>query len=182
MEEFEFCGDECERDVDNVPISAPPECFRTENRTMPVLGKFRILDGTWGPDDGVYTRSDRLVRKESTWYLCYCPSFRLTVRVFLLRLFNLEEDPRETEDVSDDYPHIVEKLLLKLSDYYVSLLTSKLLRKCYYVIISNAFKDVQATPYYPEEDPRANPKNNNGVWGAWIKEWILYLSATCGHS
>ena len=100
----------------------------------------------------------------------YCPLSQLMVRVFLLRLFNIEEDPRETEDVSDNYPHIVEKLLLKLSDYYVSLLTPKLLRKCYYVIISNAFKDVQATPYYPEEDPRANPKNNNGVWGAWIKE------------
>ena len=63
MDEFEFCGDECERDVDNVPISQPPECFRNENRTMPVIGKFRILDGTWGPDDGVFTRSDRLVRK-----------------------------------------------------------------------------------------------------------------------
>ena len=46
IDDFEFCGDECERDVDNVPITEPPECFRTENRTMPQIGTFRILDGT----------------------------------------------------------------------------------------------------------------------------------------
>ena len=62
IDDFKFCGDECERDVDNVPISEPPECFQTENRTMPHIGTFRILDGTWGPSDGVFTRSDRLVR------------------------------------------------------------------------------------------------------------------------
>ena len=40
----------------------------------------------------------------------------------LVFLYNLKEDPREIREISDEHPDIVKKLLLKLADYYVSLI------------------------------------------------------------
>ena len=38
----------------------------------------------------------------------------------LIFLYNLKEDPREIREISDEHPEVVQKLLLKLADYYVS--------------------------------------------------------------
>ena len=81
----------------------------------------------------------------------------------LVKLYNIDEDPTERNDVSDDFPkvtsprrffsdgrstyfQIVEALLLKISDYY----------------------DQQVLPWSPADDINANPVKHGGVWKAWL--------------
>ena len=42
----------------------------------------------------------------------------------LVQLYNIKEDPTESNEVSDEYPEIVDKLLIRLADYYVSVFAS----------------------------------------------------------
>ena len=78
-----------------------------------------------------------------------------------MKLYNIDEDPTERNDVSDEFPKviflkvfsqiatyfkIVEALLLKISDYY----------------------DQQVLPWSPADDINANPAHHGGVWKAWL--------------
>ena len=42
-------------------------------------------------------------------------------KVNLVQLYNIDEDPTEKKDVSSDFPKVVNVMLTKLADYYVSL-------------------------------------------------------------
>ena len=62
-----------------------------------------------------------------------------------LKLYDMEADPNEIKDVSEDNPNVVNQLLIKLADYY----------------------DEQVTPWFPAEENESNPNNFDGVWKAW---------------
>ena len=38
----------------------------------------------------------------------------------LVQLYNVDDDPYEASEVSDDFPNVVNALLYKLANYYVS--------------------------------------------------------------
>ena len=40
----------------------------------------------------------------------------------LVQLYNIDEDPTEKNDVSDQFPKVVNVMLTKLADYYVSFI------------------------------------------------------------
>ena len=62
-----------------------------------------------------------------------------------LKLYDMEADPNEVKDVSEENPSVVNQLLIKLADYY----------------------DEQVTPWFPAEENESNPNNFGGVWKAW---------------
>ncbi|CAG5102401.1 Oidioi.mRNA.OKI2018_I69.chr1.g283.t1.cds [Oikopleura dioica] len=69
----------------------------------------------------------------------------------LVRLYAITEDEGERNDVSDSYPELVDKFLLKLADYY----------------------DEQVKPQQEASDPAALPID--GVWRPWRKrETFVY--------
>ncbi|KAK3524232.1 hypothetical protein QTP70_023597, partial [Hemibagrus guttatus] len=63
-------------------------------------------------------------------------------------LFNITADPCERNDLTENRPDVVKKLLRRL-----------------------AFYNSTATAVrYPPDDPRANPQNNGGAWRPWVKD------------
>jgi len=64
----------------------------------------------------------------------------------LVQLFNIRDDPYERNEVSEQYPEIVDLLLAKLAAY-----------------------NATAVPVnFPAEDHRADPKLLGGYWGPWL--------------
>ncbi|XP_054590064.1 arylsulfatase J isoform X2 [Nothobranchius furzeri] len=63
-------------------------------------------------------------------------------------LFNITADPYERVDVSQHYPHIVKKMLMRLAQYNKTAVPVR----------------------YPAKDLRSNPQYNSGVWGPWYKD------------
>ncbi|XP_060791274.1 arylsulfatase I [Neoarius graeffei] len=63
-------------------------------------------------------------------------------------LFNITADPCERNDLAENRPEVVKKLLQRL-----------------------AFYNSTATAVrYPPDDPRADPQNNGGAWRPWVKD------------
>ncbi|XP_072315267.1 arylsulfatase J [Eucyclogobius newberryi] len=65
-----------------------------------------------------------------------------------LWLFNITADPFERVDLSQKYPHIVKKMLMRLAHYNKTAVPVR----------------------YPAKDLRSNPQLNGGVWGPWYKD------------
>lgn len=65
-----------------------------------------------------------------------------------LWLFNITADPYERVDLSQRYPHIVKKMLIRLAQYNKTAVPVR----------------------YPAKDLRSNPQYNGGVWGPWYKD------------
>ncbi|PWA16046.1 hypothetical protein CCH79_00018744 [Gambusia affinis] len=63
-------------------------------------------------------------------------------------LFNITADPYERVDLSQKYPHIVKKMLMRLVQYNKTAVPVR----------------------YPAKDLRSNPQYNGGVWGPWYKD------------
>lgn len=63
-------------------------------------------------------------------------------------LFNITADPCERQDVSDQRPDVVQRLLARLAYY-----------------------NQTAVPvYFPPDDPRADPSQQSGAWVPWVDE------------
>ncbi|XP_064616011.1 arylsulfatase B-like [Liolophura sinensis] len=62
-----------------------------------------------------------------------------------LWLFNIAVDPEERDDISEQYPDMVRKMLERLQAYNVTAVPVR----------------------YPKPDPRSNPKLHGGAWGPW---------------
>ncbi|XP_038133704.1 arylsulfatase J [Cyprinodon tularosa] len=63
-------------------------------------------------------------------------------------LFNITADPYERVDLSQRFPHIVKKMLMRLVQ----------------------FNKTAVPVRYPAKDLRSNPQYNGGVWGPWFKD------------
>ena len=63
-----------------------------------------------------------------------------------LRLFDLEKDPFEMEEISNDNLDIVEEMLKMLEQ----------------------FNATAVPPLWPKADPAANPELHNGFWEPWV--------------
>ncbi|XP_077994252.1 arylsulfatase J-like [Glandiceps talaboti] len=61
-------------------------------------------------------------------------------------LFNIKNDPCEYNNVADKYPEILKDLLLRLDQYNMTAVP----------------------PWFPPNDPQANPNLHGGVWSPWI--------------
>lgn len=65
-----------------------------------------------------------------------------------LWLFNVDLDPNERTDLSEEFPEIVTKMLNRLAYYNSTAVPCR----------------------YPKEDPMGNPKYQGGIWGPWVQE------------
>lgn len=63
----------------------------------------------------------------------------------LVKLFNIALDPYERTDLSAQYPDIVDRLLVKLTEY----------------------NETAVPVRYPPLDPKSDPSLHNGFWGPW---------------
>ncbi|KAK5860392.1 hypothetical protein PBY51_021873 [Eleginops maclovinus] len=63
-------------------------------------------------------------------------------------LFNITADPCERQDLAEQRPDVVRRLMVRL-----------------------AFHNQTAVPvYFPPDDPRANPSRHSGAWVPWVEE------------
>lgn len=63
-----------------------------------------------------------------------------------LRLFNIQNDPFEMEEISNDNKDVVEVMLAMLEN----------------------FNSTAVPPLWPKADPAADPKLHNGFWEPWV--------------
>jgi arylsulfatase B/arylsulfatase I/J len=102
------------------------------------VGKYKIitgdpLNGSWvpPPEDEKRTIPDPDPWSKNLW------------------LFNMEEDPLETTDLSSQLPDVVQAMLDKLVGY-------------------NAYNATVVPCRYPRDDPLANPEKHGGVYSPWM--------------
>nr|XP_020450509.1 arylsulfatase J [Monopterus albus] len=108
------------------------------------VGHWKLLTGVPGYSDWVPPQTFSNQRLTNRWH---------NERVHWDRgksvwLFNITADPYERVDLSQRYPHIVKKMLVRLVQYNKTAVPVR----------------------YPSKDLRSNPQYNGGVWGPWYKD------------
>lgn len=88
------------------------------------------LPGRWWNLERSFSFSHKSLRHKNIW------------------LFNISCDPYEREDVSDQHPEVVKRLLTRLVYYNQS----------------------SVPVFFPPDDPRANPSRHRGAWVPWVLE------------
>ena len=146
-----FCGDECDDRVLPLPL---PECFGANGRNIAREGSYRSPITSYQrpqfyKNHKSYSTAsffDGRGKEASEMQLSRTTSERQNLgKLKFLKLYDMEADPNEIKDVSEDNPNVVNQLLIKLADYY----------------------DEQVTPWFPAEENESNPNNFDGVWKAW---------------
>uniref|UniRef100_A0A8C7WSJ5 Arylsulfatase family, member J n=1 Tax=Oryzias sinensis TaxID=183150 RepID=A0A8C7WSJ5_9TELE len=108
------------------------------------VGHWKLLTGVPGYSDWVPPQTFSKQRLTNRWH---------NERVRWdggksLWLFNITADPYERVDLSQHYPHIVKRMLLRLAQYNRTAVPVR----------------------YPAKDLRSNPQYNGGVWGPWYED------------
>uniref|UniRef100_A0A8C6L009 Arylsulfatase family, member J n=1 Tax=Nothobranchius furzeri TaxID=105023 RepID=A0A8C6L009_NOTFU len=98
----------------------------------------KAKNGSWKAGYGLWNTAIQAALRVGHWKL-------LTGSIWL---FNITADPYERVDVSQHYPHIVKKMLMRLAQYNKTAVPVR----------------------YPAKDLRSNPQYNSGVWGPWYKD------------
>ncbi|XP_069031557.1 arylsulfatase I-like [Embiotoca jacksoni] len=112
------------------------------------VGDWKLLTGDpghgdWVPAQVLPTLPGRWWNLERTSSLVYKSSANKNIW-----LFNITGDPYERQDLADQRPDVVQRLLARL-----------------------AFYNRTAVPvYFPPDDPRANPSRHAGAWVPWADE------------
>uniref|UniRef100_A0A3Q2XKH3 Arylsulfatase family member J n=1 Tax=Hippocampus comes TaxID=109280 RepID=A0A3Q2XKH3_HIPCM len=110
------------------------------------VGHWKLLTGVPGYSDWVPPQTFNTQRLTLRWH-----SERVRWdRGKSLWLFNITSDPYERVDLSQRYPHVVKKMLMRLVQY----------------------NKTAVRVHYPAKDLRSNPQYNDGVWGPWYKDEI----------
>ncbi|KAL6118949.1 arsj [Pungitius sinensis] len=118
--------------------------WNTAIRAALRVGHWKLLTGVPGYSDWVPPQTFSKQRLTSRWHneLVHWGCGKS------IWLFNITADPYERVDLSQRYPHIVKKMLIRLAQYNKTAVPVR----------------------YPAKDLRSNPQYNGGVWGPWYKE------------
>ncbi|XP_039999253.1 arylsulfatase I-like [Xiphias gladius] len=112
------------------------------------VGDWKLLTGDpghgdWVPPQVLPTLPGRWWNLERTFSSSYKSSIHKNIW-----LFNITGDPYERQDLADQRPDVVQRLLARLAYY-----------------------NQTAVPvYFPPDDPRANPSQHGGAWVPWVDE------------
>ncbi|XP_042283646.1 arylsulfatase I-like [Thunnus albacares] len=112
------------------------------------VGDWKLLTGDpghgdWVPPQILPTLPGRWWNLERGFSTFYKSSIHKNVW-----LFNITGDPYERQDLADQRPDVVQRLLARLAYY-----------------------NQTAVPvYFPPDDPRANPSEHGGAWVPWVDE------------
>ncbi|KAI9526676.1 hypothetical protein NQZ68_036941 [Dissostichus eleginoides] len=118
--------------------------WNTAIRAALRVGHWKLLTGVPGYSDWVPPQTFSNQRLTNRWH-----NERVRWdRGKSIWLFNITADPYERVDLSQRYPHLVKKMLLRLAQYNRTAVPVR----------------------YPAKDLRSNPQYNGGVWGPWYKE------------
>lgn len=107
--------------------------FDTSVRAAIRSGPWKLLTGN--PGDSAWTRPPEAGKNQAD----------VAENLSLVKLYHIQSDPYERNDLSSHFPDVVMKLLERLTEYNKSAVPVR----------------------FPDVDPFSNPKYHGGYWGPW---------------